>query len=201
MGEAMNSSDEWNEPWKKAIEGHASIRTLHEKLRSEIFRKWNRTLPFPDELFDRWEKARYLGFGEGTSIYDSAIVIGDVIIGRNVWIGPNVMLDGSGGLRIGDYCTLATGSMVYSHDTVEYCLTGGKASISQMGTSIGDCTYLGSLVVVDKNVSIGSHCVIGAHSFVCRDIPDNSIAVGCPARVIGNVELSADGRSARLVYE
>ena len=62
---------------------------------------YNRMLPFGDYLIDRWEKAKFLGFGEGTSIYDNVLVIGDVKVGKNTWIGPNVILDGSGGLEIG----------------------------------------------------------------------------------------------------
>ena len=48
-------------------------------------------MPVGDYLVDRWEKARELGFGKGASIYDSAIVIGDVKVGEESWIGPNVI--------------------------------------------------------------------------------------------------------------
>ena len=51
-----------------------------------------RTLPFGDYISDRWEKARLLGFGEGSSIYDSAHVFGDVSIGSATWIGPFTIL-------------------------------------------------------------------------------------------------------------
>lgn len=196
----METIHEWHEPWKLAVEDHSMLRAVHEKLREQISQKWKRSLPFADELFDRWERANYLGFGEGTSVYDSVVIIGEVRVGKNVWVGPNVMLDGSGGLEIGDHCTLATGVQIYSHDTVQYCVTGGKAAIAHEPTRIADCTYVGAMSVVDKGVSIGSHCVVGAHAFVHRNIPDHSIAVGCPAKIVGRVELSKNGESAELIY-
>ena len=49
---------------------------LWKALQEETDGQWGRTLPLGDYFVDRWEKARRLGFGEGTSIYDSALVIG-----------------------------------------------------------------------------------------------------------------------------
>ena len=47
--------------------------------------------------------------------------------------------------------------------------------------------------MVGCNVTIGDHCVVAAHSFVNEDIPDYSIVVGVPAKIIGKVELDGDG--------
>lgn len=52
------------------------LTRLWQRLQADVDRQWHRTLPLGDYLIDRREKARLLGFGEGTSIYDSAIVIG-----------------------------------------------------------------------------------------------------------------------------
>ena len=83
------------------------LSSLWKTLRKEVNEKWKRTLPFGEYFVDRWEKARELGFGAGASIYDSAIVIGDVKVGENTWVGPNVVLDGSGGLEIGNWCSIS----------------------------------------------------------------------------------------------
>lgn len=45
-------------------------------------------------------------------------------------------------------------------------------------------TWIGTNVSIIGNVNIGKHCVIGANSVVTHNIPDYSVAVGCPARVI-----------------
>lgn len=180
--------------WKLEIAGHEEIWTLHKRLREEIKRRWNRSLPFADEFCDRWERAAFLGFGEDASIYDSSLVIGDVTVGEGTWIGPFTVLDGSGGLIIGRFCSISSGVQLYSHDTVEWALTGGKAPASYQPTRIGDCCYIGPLSVISMGVSVGDHCVVGAESFVHRDVPPYSIVAGCPARVIGRVEISSDHR-------
>lgn len=53
---------------------------------------------------------------------------------------------------------------------------------------IGDYVLIGADATILPGVKIGSHCVIGAGSVVTRDIPDHSIAVGSPARVIGPID-------------
>jgi acetyltransferase-like isoleucine patch superfamily enzyme len=168
---------------------------LQRKLREEYKSKWNRSLPFPEEAFGdkaRWDRAKSLGFGEGASIYNNSYVYGNVRVGRNTWIGPFTILDGSGGLKIGDHCAISAGDEIYTHETVEWSLTGGKAQYRHAPVSIGDCCFIGSLTVVKMGVKIGDHVVIGAHSFVNSNIPGNSIAVGCPARVVGEIEVQGD---------
>ena len=52
-------------------------------------------------------------------------------------------------------------------------------------TTIGPRTFVGAGSIVLPGVTIGADCVIGAGSVVSRDIPDGSLAVGSPARVVG----------------
>lgn len=154
--------------------------------RREVDDRLKRTLPFGDYIVDRWEKARELGFGEGASIYDSSLVFGDVTVGEHTWIGPFTILDGSGGgLRIGAHCSISAGVQIYTHDTVERSLSGGKAPIVQAPTHIGSNCYIGPNVVIVKGVSIGDGVVIGANSLVLKDIPSGSKAFGTPCRVVG----------------
>ncbi len=150
--------------------------------------KFNRVLPFGETLTDRWEKARFLGFGEGSSIYDSAIVFGDVWVGEKTWIGPNVVLDGSGGLRIGANCSISAGVQIYSHDSVKWAISGGRESYEYAKTIIERHCYLGPNVIIQKGVRIGTGCVIGANSFVNKSIPEYSKAWGTPAKVIARVQ-------------
>jgi UDP-3-O-[3-hydroxymyristoyl] glucosamine N-acyltransferase len=79
-----------------------SIRALIADLRREMREKLRRHVSVGDLLTDRWEIARDYGFGEGTSCYDNVLILGDVKVGKHCWIGPNVILDGQGGLTIGD---------------------------------------------------------------------------------------------------
>jgi acetyltransferase-like isoleucine patch superfamily enzyme len=174
-------------------------RRLYERLREDVRERWNRDLPLGELLFDRWERARELGFGEGASIYHSSYVYGDVRVGRGTWIGPFTILDGTGGLAIGDSCSISSGVQIYTHDTVKWAVTGGTAEYEHAPVQVGSCCYLGPNAVVAKGVTIGEHSVVGTGSFVNRDIPPYSIAVGAPCRTIGSVHV--DGADVTFAYE
>ncbi len=154
----------------------------------EVASRWKRALPFGDYVVDRWEKAKLLGFGEGSSIYDSSLVLGDVSVGRNTWIGPFTVLDGSGGLEIGDFCSISAGVQIYTHDSVKWALTSGTAGFETSPTRIGSNCYLGPNTVVARGVTIGDRCVIGANSLVLHDIPPGSKAYGTPCRVVASTD-------------
>lgn len=196
----MTSESDWKDIWKLDIEGHSELWKLHQNLRREMKEKWLRAVPFADELFDRWERAKFLGFGKGTSVYDSCLVLGDVRVGEETWIGPFTILDGRGGLSIGSYCSVSAGVQLYSHDTVKWALTGGKASEVRQSTSIGDCCYIGPMSIINRGVIIGDHSVVGANSFVKEDVPAFSIVAGNPAKTIGRVEKVGES-DVRFIYE
>lgn len=180
-----------------------ALRVVLEDVRlrreAELKSQYSRSLPFADGLFDRWERAQRLGFAEGASIYDSACVFGDVSVGTGTWVGPWVMLDGSGGsIRIGSTCSLSAGVHIYTHDTVLWAVSGGKLKPRIGAVSVGNRVYIGSQSVIARGVTIGDMCVIAANAFVNRDVPERFIVGGMPARPIGHVE--GDGEDIRLVY-
>jgi acetyltransferase-like isoleucine patch superfamily enzyme len=169
------------------------LRELHQRLDREMRERWDRSLPLQELMSDRWQRARELGFGEGASIYASSYVYGDVRVGARTWVGPFTLLDGTGGLQIGVNCSISSGVQIYTHDSVEWALSGGVAEYELAPVSIGDCCHIGAQAIVVKGVSIGDHCVIGAASFVNRDVPPCTIAAGTPCRPIGSVQM-AEGR-------
>ena len=177
-----------------------ALRRVKEQRDEELRATYDRSLPFADAQFDRWERARTLGFGEKTSIYDSSAVFGTVHVGTNTWIGPFTILDGSGGgLTIGDYCSVSAGVHIYTHDTVLWAVSGGVQNARKEAVVIGSNTYIGAQSVIVAGVTIGSRCVIAANSLVNRDVPDGTIVGGTPARVLGRVE--GEGADARLVFD
>ena len=160
------------------------LQALWETRRAQVAESYDRMLPFGDYIVDRWEKARTLGFGRGTSIYDSALVIGEVAVGENTWIGPQVVLDGSGGLSIGSYCSISAGVQIYSHDSIEWALSGGIADYKYAPTRIGSRCYIGPNSIIGKGVTIGDGSVVGAGSVVLASLPAGCKAAGAPARRI-----------------
>ena len=159
------------------------LRQIWRQRSDEVSVDWNRALPFADYLIDRWERARSLGFADGSSVYDSVLVLGDVKVGNSTWIGPFVVLDGSGGLVIGNYCSISAGVQIYSHDTVDWAISGGEKKPTRDATKIGDRCFIGPNTVVGKGVTIGDGCVVGANSLVLNDLPSGVKAFGSPCKV------------------
>jgi acetyltransferase-like isoleucine patch superfamily enzyme len=177
------------------------LQELRLYLDSTQKKKWNRSLPFDEELFDRWERAKSLGFGENTSIYQNSLVFGDVKVGKETWVGPFTILDGSGGLEVGDNCSISSGVQIYTHDTVNKRVSDGKEEIKRERTKIGNSCYIGPMAIIGKGVTIGNNSIIGTLSHVNKDIPPYSIAAGTPAKIIGQVETGKDGKVRRVYFK
>jgi acetyltransferase-like isoleucine patch superfamily enzyme len=158
-----------------------SFKQILKELRLEMLTKFKRHVSLADLLTDRWETANFYGFGEGTSCYNNVLILGNVVVGKNTWIGPNVLLDGSGGLTIGDYVSISSGVQIYTHHTVDWSVSLGKQSIKRIPTKIGSGVYIGPNSVIQMGVSIGDGAVIGAMSFVNTDVPPGGRFFGIPA--------------------
>lgn len=144
--------------------------------------KFNRVLPLGDNFIDRWEKANFLGFGSGSSIYDSSLVFGNVKVGENCWIGPFTILDASAGeLNIGNNTHISAGTQIYTHDTVEKVIK--SADVKKGSVFIGNNCYIGPNVIIVLGITIGDNVVVGANSFVNKDIPSFSKGFGTPFKI------------------
>lgn len=125
-----------------------------------------------------------------------AWIMGEPEIGEGTWIGPFCLIDGSGGLTIGEGCDIAAGVHVYTHSTAARCVTGRSVEVEQRPVRIGSKTFVGAQAVILMGVTIGDGCVIGAGAVVTTDVPDGSCVIGVPARVVGTVDPS-NGRVLR----
>ena len=173
-----------------------ALRALWRNRSEEVRQNFSRNLPFGDCVVDRWEKAKFLGFGAGTSIYDNVLVLGDVKVGRNTWIGPNVILDGSGGgLEIGSNCSIGPGVQLYTHESIEWALSGGDAPYPKARTKIGDNCFIGGNSIVAMGVTIGDGCFVAGLTFVNCDLAPGSRVSGNPAR---NLPSARPARQLRL---
>ena len=162
-----------------------ALAWLLRRMVAEIQSRWNRVLPIGEVLSDRWERARLLGAGPRTSVYDSAVVLGRPKIGADCWIGPNAVLDGSGGLALGDWVSVAAGVQIYSHSTRARMLAASNdVPIDTAPTTIGSRVVIGPGAVIQAGVTVGDGATIGALSFVREDVPPGQTWAGVPARRI-----------------
>lgn len=175
-----------------------NLNQLNIHLEEQFKESFNRSLPLPDHINDRWERAKRLGFGEGSNIYDSSYVIGNVKVGMNCWIGMFTILDGSGSLTIGNGCTISAGVHLYSHDNVMATLSDYEHPIKRDAVVIGNNCYIGPHSIISKGVTLGDKSVVAAHSFVKTSFPANSIIAGVPAKQIG--EVIVNGKEISFKY-
>lgn len=88
-------------------------------------------------------------------------------------------------IEIGDHVGIAAGTMFITHDGSVRIMRDKYPELDHFGTiTIGSNTFVGSNCMLLPNTSIGSNCIVGAGSVVRGNIPDNSVIIGNPARVI-----------------
>lgn len=108
-------------------------------------------------------------------------------VGKNFKRLNNVLIDYSHAwlITIGDNVTLAPRVHILAHDASTKNLIG----YTKIGTvSIGNNVFIGAGSVILPGVRIGNDVIIGANSTVTHDIPDKSVAVGSPAKIICSLD-------------
>lgn len=157
---------------------------LYRILQNKKFKNYKRTLPLNELIVDRDKKAKLLNFGDGTTIYDSSCVYDKVYVGKNTWIGPFTILDGTGTLKIGSNCSISTGVQIYTHSTDKWAISGGVHPYEYDSVVIEDNCYIGPNSIIQKGVVIGKGTTVGANSYVNKSFPPNSKIAGNPAKSI-----------------
>lgn len=127
---------------------------------------------------------------ESAFVHPQAAVTGNVIIGRDVYVGPGAAIRGDwGGIDIGDGCNVQENCTIHMFPGVTVVLEPG-AHIGHgaivHGARIGANSLIGMNAVIMDNAVIGAGCIVGALCFVPADmqVPDRSVVVGNPARIV-----------------
>jgi phenylacetic acid degradation protein len=130
---------------------------------------------------------------ETAFVHPQAAVTGNVIIGRDVYIGPGAALRGDwGGIEIADGCNVQENCTIHAFPGVTAVLEEG-AHIGHgaviHGARIGRNALIGVNAVIMDHAIVGAGSIIGALTFVPNEmvIPERKVAVGSPARIIRDV--------------
>lgn len=130
---------------------------------------------------------------ESAFIHPNATVTGNVIIGREVYVGPGAALRGDwGGIEIADGCNVQENCTIHAFPGVTVVLEEG-AHIGHgaviHGARIGRNALIGMNAVIMDHAVIGAGCIVGALTFVPAEmvIDERKVVVGAPARVVRDV--------------
>ena len=108
-------------------------------------------------------------------------------VGKNFFANYNCTIVDVAKVKIGDNCLLAPNVAIYTAGHPVHPTTRNSGYEYGKEVTIGDNVWIGGNAVVCPGVNIGNNVVIGAGSVVTKDIPDFSIAVGNPCRVIKTI--------------
>jgi len=150
----------------------------HKRGKNSVIRRRTRLDVFPYNHFD---------MGERSVIEDFSTInngVGDVFIGDRSIIGMgNVVI---GPVRIGNDVMFAQNVAVsgLNHGYKDITMSPSVQKVETAQITIGDNVWIGANSVITAGVTLGKHVIIGGGSVVTKSIPDYSVAVGNPAKVV-----------------
>jgi len=132
----------------------------------------------------------FKSFGNDSVILGAINVLSPhrIKIGKGVAINPGCFLNGHGGIDIGDFVNISPRAIIN---------TGGLDYTKRMedrkqhiykNVVIHEGVWIGSGAIINPGVHIGKHSVIGAGAVVTKDVPENVIMVGVPAKILKTID-------------
>ena len=130
---------------------------------------------------------------------------------QGVQIGENCAIDYSASfgsepylISLGNHVRVNQGVQFITHDGGVWVLRELKEEYKDIDLfgriSVGNNVHIGTNTIIMPGVHIGSNCIIGCGAIVTRDVPDNSVAVGVPARVIESIGEYEAKNEARFMH-
>jgi acetyltransferase-like isoleucine patch superfamily enzyme len=113
----------------------------------------------------------------------------NIAVGDGVFLNRDVMLDDRAELTIGDHAMIAAGVVIETHGHVydDFSVPFPHSGRTFAPVHVGSNSLLGYKVAVMAGVTIGDRCIVAANSVVTRDVPDQTIVGGVPAKVIKKI--------------
>ncbi len=129
-----------------------------------------------------FKKLAKFGLDYVNAIHDSAVIESNTKIGRGVVINPNCVINSYA--SVGDNCVIYSNSVIEHEDVIGNNVYIGPGVILTADVRIGDNSFLGVGTKVIPHIKIGKNVIVGAGSVVTKNIGDNYVVVGVPAKIL-----------------
>ena len=146
---------------------------------------------------------------ESAFVHPQAAVTGNVVIGRDVYVGPGAAIRGDwGGVVIGDGCNVQENCTIHAFPgataVLEDAAHMGHGAVLH-GGRLGENVLVGMNAVIMDDAEVGAGCIVGALTFIAggTKIPARKVVVGSPARIVKDVtdEMLAWKSEGTRVYQ
>lgn len=128
--------------------------------------------------------------GEETKVVGPLFCTAQLTVGERCWIGKNLHIHGNGIVTIGDNCDVAPEVVFITggHEIGAHDRRAGKGI--SYSIHIGNGTWVGARSTILRDITIGAGCVIASCSCVVKNVEDDLLVAGTPARTIRRLDQS-----------
>jgi acetyltransferase-like isoleucine patch superfamily enzyme len=109
--------------------------------------------------------------------------VGRILVGKEAFLNCGVWIRAVKLVKIGERCLIGPRVMIMDNDAHELDgdhTAGGAAAPIE----IEDCAWIGAAAMILKGVTVGQRAVVGAGSVVTKDVPDDALVAGNPAKLV-----------------
>ncbi len=144
----------------------------------------------PDRRIELARRIRDAGVPLLNAIHPSAVVTASAILGRGIVVGATAVINSNA--QVADNVVVNTGAVV-EHDcwVAEGAAVGPGAHLGGR-VVLGRCAFVGTGAILNSRVAVGERSIIGAGAVVIRSLPDRVLALGVPARVVEQLDMTFD---------
>jgi maltose O-acetyltransferase len=122
--------------------------------------------------------------GEGTKVVGPIYCTAKLKTGSNCWLGRNFTIHGNGTVLMGDNCDIAKDVTFLTgrHETGTQESEAGEEEVYSV--CVGEGCWIGAHATLGRNVTIGTGCMVLADACVLKNMPENTLIGGVPARIV-----------------